>query len=233
MSKTGGSWGPLRKTLRIRSNPKGTSWCGPSVLTAIIGRKYEYVEKFIQDHRGNKIGFSFSHGIVRIPHPKSVRGMTHDEMIEFLHEHGLNSQLYKIKVRSEDKVHYDARDLPSLAKWLRERPPELRKCTMVVHIAHHYILVRGCKVWDNCTAKKGVPLSKYHRRKAKVHGFIPVNKDWKPPSSWNLHHRPFARHGVVWDDIKKQRGKSKGLPEHLKKYNREKNGWTIPGSGYE
>lgn len=209
------SWAPLRKTLRIRQRKKGTTWCGPAVLSAIVGRKYEYVHKEVNKYRTGRFILSWKTGIRKLHDGETdVRGMKTSEMTRFLKDHGLNSRFYDVRLKSDERKHYDAKDLPTLAQWLRDRPTELRKCTMVVTITGHFILVRGCKVWDNSTNTRGVSLSKYHRRKARVHDFCPVDLDWKKPESWDA---PF-----FWSDIKKQRGTSKGLPKHLQEYNKHK-----------
>lgn len=206
---------PLRKTLRIRQRKKGTTWCGPSVLSAIVGKNYEYVHNEVNKYREGRFILNWKTGVRKLHHGETdVRGMLTSEMSRFLRDHKLNNRFYDIRLKSDERKHNDAKDLPTLAQWLRQRPAELRKCTMVVTITGHYILVRGCKVWDNATNTKGVSLSKYHRRKARVHDFCPVNPEWKKPETWTSP--------LFWSDIKKKKGVSKGLPKHLQQYNNHK-----------
>ena len=94
---------PLRKTLRIRQRKKGTTWCGPSVLSAIVGKNYEYVHNEVNKYREGRFILNWKTGVRKLHHGETdVRGMLTSEMSRFLKDHKLNSRFYDIRLKSED-----------------------------------------------------------------------------------------------------------------------------------
>ena len=56
-------------------NPNGTSWCGPTALTVLTGKRYDIIEKDLLSKKANK-------------HRKYIKGMYNHEMNNALRRYG-------------------------------------------------------------------------------------------------------------------------------------------------
>lgn len=102
-------------------------WCGPSAVSALTGQPQEHVSQWIAKRRGK--------GTAR-----GVRGTSTGEVRSALAHTGLHTK------RLES---YEKGDRPTLAAWLKQRGPEVRKATCLIEVGDHWIVVKGRKLVDN------------------------------------------------------------------------------------
>tara|TARA_R110002110_G_scaffold325740_1_gene537636 strand:- start:217 stop:759 length:543 start_codon:yes stop_codon:yes gene_type:complete len=140
---------------RRHPNPNGTSWCGPTALTVLTGKRYDIIEKDllkrINKHR-NKPRFDWRTG--QRKHFESnqvtqIRGMHNGQMRGALKQYGY-------AMRSSDLHGHNQ----TFRQWTKSTYGKRGKKWFLVVAGNHYLVVKGNKVWDANTAKDGTPITK-------------------------------------------------------------------------
>tara|TARA_R100001530_G_scaffold87193_1_gene60722 strand:- start:249 stop:791 length:543 start_codon:yes stop_codon:yes gene_type:complete len=147
---------PVRnKKGRRHKNPNGTSWCGPTALTVLTGKRYDIIEKDLLK-LANKYkssgGFNLrTASFVRKPKPKvkEIKGMHNSEMRKALNKYGYS-------MKSSD-MHGSSK---TFRQWTKETYGKRGKKWFLVQAGYHYLVVKGNKVWDTNTPEEGIPITK-------------------------------------------------------------------------
>lgn len=146
---------PVRnKKGRAHKNPNGTSWCGPTALTVLTGKRYDIIEKdLLRAVNKNKStgGFNLrTASFVRKPKPKvnEIKGMYNHEMRNALHRYGYSMN------------HASLHGCDTFRQWTKESYGQRGKKWYLIQTTSHYLVVKGNKVWDNNTPPEGVPITK-------------------------------------------------------------------------
>lgn len=114
-------------------------WCGPTALAAVTGCGYQTALDVLREVTGRR-------AITRTWNGELVRA-------------------FSILGWVAEVVRVDGK--PTLARWLRQRTPEVAKSHVVVNVTKHYVAVLGRKVVDNKT-KDPVFLREYPHRRLRV-----------------------------------------------------------------
>lgn len=140
------------KVTKESANSNG--FCGPAALSAITGRTVEECVTVLKECGTRKDW-------------KSVRGVANFEMERALGVMGFDA----VESFGEIQPHYcygaethTARNWPTLTQWLKQSRAYRKKDSVyLVSLAHHFIVIQGCKVWDNFH-EDGRPLRKFMSR---------------------------------------------------------------------
>ena len=116
-------------------NPNGTSWCGPTALTVLTGKRYDIIEKDILSKKANK-------------KKKYIRGMYNHEMGNALRRYGYSMR------------HASLHGCDTFRQWTKATYGQRGKKWYLMQTTSHFLVVKGNKVWDNNTPKEGVPITK-------------------------------------------------------------------------
>ena len=136
-------------------NPNGTSWCGPTALTVLTGKRYDIIEQDLlkrkNRHGKGRFVFTLNGGRKYIPHTKvhTIKGMHNGAMRGALHRYG-----YKMK---ESDMFGSCK---TFRQWTKSTYGKRGKKWFLVVAGNHYLVVRGNKVWDTNTPPEGLPITK-------------------------------------------------------------------------
>lgn len=139
---------------RRHPNPNGTSWCGPTALTVLTGKRYDIIEKdLLKAVNKNKStgGFNLrTASFVRKPKPKvnEIKGMYNHEMRKALRKYNYSMN------------HSSLHGCQTFRQWTKATYGQRGKKWYLIQTTSHFLVVKGNKVWDNNTPEEGVPITK-------------------------------------------------------------------------
>ena len=141
---------------RRHHNPKGQSWCGPTALTVLTGKRYDIIEKDllkrINNHR-NKPRFDWKTGQRKHFESKQVtqiRGMHNGQMRGSLKKYGYD-------MKSNPKMYsYNQ----TFRQWIKATHGKRGKNWFLISAGSHYMVVKGNRMWDTNTPAEGVSITK-------------------------------------------------------------------------
>ena len=145
----------LHDTLGKRTPSGGSIYCGPTAIMAITGRDYPEVRAVANQFRGMKPTMA-------------IRGLSTSNLKAVLYHFGYMA----IPVPKRDDFDYKGK---TIARFLRERPDDLRNECLILCTRDHFVVVKGRKFMDNYT-QQPVWTSKAPHRRARVKLFMIVKK---------------------------------------------------------
>ena len=153
-------------------NPNGQSWCGPTALTVLTGKRYDIIEQDLlkrkNRHGKGRYVFTWNGGRRYIPHKKvhTIKGMHNGQMRGALHRYG-----YTMKESDNHGANQTFR------QWTRATHGKRGKTWYLVVAGSHYLVVKGNKVWDTNTPVKGMPITKIRwYKRAKMEELFVIEK---------------------------------------------------------
>ena len=153
-------------------NPNGQSWCGPTALTVLTGKRYDIVEKdllkYVNKNRivGGLSTTTWKFTRVKKRKVNTIKGMSNSEMRRALNRYG-----YRMP-----RV-YDLDTSQTFRQWTRATHGKRGKTWYLVVAGNHYMVVKGNKVWDTTTPEKGTPITKIPwKKRAKMQELFEVER---------------------------------------------------------
>ena len=144
---------------QISKRASGQSYCGPTSLTVLTGKRYDIVEKDLLKevnknvkYRGTwRLNWWTGEREKFIPAKKTtqIKGMSNGQMRQALKRYG-----YRM-FRSDN---HGANQ--TFRQWTRATHGKRGKTWYLVVAGNHYMVVKGNKVWDTSTPEKGTPITK-------------------------------------------------------------------------
>lgn len=133
-------------------------FCGPYIVAHLLDETPDEAARRIRRHRSAKGR-----------HCRSVRGVGTYELWEVLRCAGIRT--------GEPGSYTKNGRYPTLAAWLRYYRASREQRMFVLAISHHFILVKGRKIYDNHNPS-GIFLRKYPHRRRRVRSFFFVGADF-------------------------------------------------------
>ena len=165
---------PIRnKKGRRHHNPNGQSWCGPTALTVLTGKRYDMVEKDLLKH-ANQGGTMrlFGRGRGRMFRPSKkinqIKGMSNPSMRRALERYGYGME-------SKPKMYSYSQ---TFRQWIKATHGKRGKNWFLIVAGNHYMVVKGNRMWDTNTPAEGVSITK-----------LPWKKRAKMESVWIVSRR--------------------------------------------
>lgn len=162
--------------MQVKRDEKSNRYCGPAALSLLTG---EHVDKCVIALRDVRRA--------RRPGKRvAIRGVHNVEMLRALRDFGfhynaLHVQLdYPIKHKSKGAAYYPT--LVKFLQWKRDRTPDQR---FLLSTGHHYVVLRGNKIYDNYHPA-GVFIRQYEHRRVRVR------------SAWEVSPNPLNGHPDVF-----------------------------------
>ena len=161
---------------QISKRASGQSYCGPTSLTVLTGKRYDIVEKdLLKEVNKNLEGrgkwrFNWWTGEREkfIPAKKAtqIKGMSNGQMRQALKRYG-----YRM-FRSDN---HGANQ--TFRQWTRATHGKRGKTWYLVVAGSHYLVVKGNKVWDTNTPEKGVAITKIAwKKRAKMQDLFVIER---------------------------------------------------------
>ena len=148
---------PIRnKKGRRHHNPKGQSWCGPTALTVLTGKRYDIVEKdLLKEINKHKRGtWNINTGRpsrVRVkPKVNEIKGMSNMQMRRALERYGYDME-------SKPKMYSYSQ---TFRQWIKATHGKRGKNWFLIAAGCHYMVVKGNRMWDTNTPAEGVSITK-------------------------------------------------------------------------
>ena len=169
---------PIRnKKGRRHHNPNGQSWCGPTALTVLTGKRYDIVEKDLLKHAnqgGTMRLFGRSRGRMFRPSKKinQIKGMHTAPMGRALTRYG-----YTMKGQT-GQTDFEANPKKTFRQWIKDTHGKRGKNWFLIVAGNHYMVVKGNRMWDTNTPAEGVSITK-----------LPWKKRAKMASVWIVSRR--------------------------------------------
>jgi hypothetical protein len=156
---------------QTKVNRKGNRYCGPLVIAAITGKSTAEAAASLRRITGRE---------------SAVKKVRHDELIATLSALGFVMRRMTIPRRVADVPMFGRKVRkwigPTLTEWLRTgRDRQHENSPYIVHVSHHYLLVKGRKMIDTFTDGEWTWLREApHRRKRVL-------------SAWRIEQREGSR----------------------------------------
>lgn len=139
----------------VRHDYKSGLWCGIAALSAISGRRTSECRLAILDTRSNR-------GVDN----RTVMGLHNWEVLGALFALGFNAV-------NVGRFVGPMRERPTLARFLRERHPNIRRAVLLLELTGHYVTVSARKFVDNHQPEiANIRDSGYRRSRVKNAWFI-------------------------------------------------------------
>lgn len=127
-------------------------FCGPAVISALTGRSTQDGSRLIRHYTGKH----------------AVTGTTDMDLIKALNACGIHAYRVGVPAQMIPDPKWSSgfrKEQPTLARWLDDRPPELRDEVLLISAGHHWQLVKGDQFVCG-QVRKVVPIThkKVHRR---------------------------------------------------------------------
>lgn len=156
----------LTSTLnRARNDTGRTAFCGPVVISAIVGWSVSKVEDAIREARPDGKDAE-----------EIIEGTTTEEVTAALEIFGYAMEPV------EDFWHLEKKQRPTVWTWLQRRRSPWRHYVLAIHKGKegHWICIKGCKLCDTYTDGQWVFAAEGPHRGARIMEVYAVSKQVKP-----------------------------------------------------
>jgi len=154
----------------------GSSYCGPTALTVLTGKRYDIVEKDLLKevnknvkYRGRwQLDWWTGERKKFIPARKEtqIKGMSNGQMRRALDRYGY--RMYRSDNHGANQT---------FRQWVRATHGKRGKTWYLVVAGNHYMVVKGNKVWDTYTPDKGMPVTKIPwKKRARMQELFVIEK---------------------------------------------------------